>query len=397
MTGRGLLSAALIAAAFINSIPGMVLLIAGTSVLQGWTMWRRQSYKEDQMVNDYRDEIAARLGIDPTRVTGKHLHTVAYGDPSTGLEGNYVMAQSLERSGTRKLVGLLSTVASAFLVMGGMLLLGSVFKAGLPAALDSIHAALSSVLPVYGDSKIFYMLLASGTGMGIMNNVIDYGVEWALGLNRRTAQSLIREIRRDIDMNKTVSQEQVFAVFVAANPGLDRIIETAYGSPYYELKPEQQTDALQQYGRSFQNPAVTKRTIESLTHDINTRQIEADELVFAVVNQESGIPKLNNPQPVGAEKTKTRQLQEELGMALHGQHKSSAEQSRDIQRELQVSEASANDNQPGFSARFSPRNMSGESHADQVTAKREVPSLSHVQKELERSAALLDGGADLKR
>lgn len=402
MTGRGLLSASLIAAAFIPGGPITLLaLVTGSALLQGWVVWQRQCRKEDQMVNDYRDEIAARLGIDPTRVTAAHMHIVAYGDPSRGLEGNYIMAQSLERSGTRKLVGLLSTVASAFITLGAVLL----FASEIQNVLKPVHDLLVNELHlgfVQKELRWFAPLIVSGTGMGLVNRLTDYTVEAFFGLNRRTAQSLIREIRRDVDMNKTISQEQVFGVFVAANPGLDRIIETRYGKPYYELDVESQSDALAQYGRSFQNPAVTKRTIAQLAQDINNRQIEADELVFAVVNQESGIPRLNQPQPVGPEKTRTQQMQQELQMAVRGEHKTAEEKSRDLARERQVAEEIANDNQPGFSERFAPRQVQashdeavpsashGVTHVERFAVRGAVPTMSHVQKELERAMQALD-------
>ena len=397
ITGRGLMSAALITAAFIPaSLSTVVLIASGTALLQGWVTWRRQSQKEDQMVKDYREEIAARLGIKESEVTANELHIVAYGDPSRGLEGNYVLAQSLERSGQRKLVGLLSTVASAFITMGAVIL----FADTISSWLKPLHEYLRGTLQlgfVQPELKWFSLLLVSGTGMSLMNNVIDYGVEWTMGLNRRTAHSLTRDIKRDIEMNKTITQEQVFGVFVAANPGLDRTIENAYGKPYYELRSDQKTHALHQYGGIFQNPAVVKRTIAQLTQDLNNRQIEADELVFAVVNQESGVPRLKEAQPVGKEKSEVRQMQQELTMALRGEHKSAAEHSRDVQRDIQLQEEIANDNQHGFAARFAPRDTNHQSHAERVGHQDKTPTMSHVQRELERVSKALDALPDLKR
>lgn len=346
--------------------------LAATIPLQIFIGYRKQASVENRMLNDYRNEIAAQVGLPERQVTREHLHQVADGDPEKGIMPNEVIQQARDRENTRQHVRQLLITVSAVAAFGLFLVLHDMpqvqnvigwIKAGAERISEIVK------WPFHFEKPILTAMLFSGMGTGLVHTVLDYAIEGLFQLNRKTAHELIMDIKQDMVQNRAVSREKVFGVFVAIHPGLDATLEAVYQKPYYKLDPAQQTEALQVYGREFQNPLRVKRTIDKLVDDINHKRIEADELAFAVFGRYSGVPKqrggnlqtsLNNFIPVPVIVPAIESLQQVEQAA------SQPSENRPVVKWAQEREESyANDNVPGFAERFQPKNnQPAESFAD---------------------------------
>lgn len=332
-------------------------LFAGTAALQGFNTWRRQSYVESDLLNTYRDEIAAKLDMPVENVTRENLHQVAYGDYSIKLGGNQVLQAELERSGKRMWMEIGTTMAAVLTSIGAYYLL---------APIELVQTALQNVASVTPDwfgpatpDKVGIML-ASGAGMGLFNNAYDRVAARLLGLNGISPTDLIRSMQRDIGRGVHISQEQVFGVYAAALPTVAEAVDQHFGKPYHELDEEQQYDALKIYGKNF--------PIEKLTIDINSGVIEPDELAFIAVGQTSGV----------ARKT-LEQVQAEAAIE---EEKTVTEKVMDTAKEILGDHAS----------KESPKHTdqaSVKSHVERVGGKR-VDDLSHVERLMKEDAAIID-------
>jgi len=288
--GRILLGLVMASMAF-TSLPLLGLVaVAATGLLQGFIIWRDQKQHEEKLLQDYRHEIAAKLNLNPAEVTVRDLHTIADGDPEMGLQGNSILKEAVNRNGTRQIVRLVSTIASALSVFAVFLMLPSETIQAISKAYGELLQAVS--FKVLGkDSGIFWRpigaMLASGIGMSMFNYIYDYFGEKAAGLDQRSASSYIREIRHDLSKGMEITYERVFGVFVAADTALSGAIAREFGAPYEQLSAINQAQALIKYGKHYPILEVTK--------DLNNHQIDANELAFVAVGQKSGVPRYESP------------------------------------------------------------------------------------------------------
>lgn len=388
--GRWLLSLTMIGLAFTNaSLPVAFLVVGFSGLLQGGVTWLKQHDAENQLVADYRDELSAKTGVEISKLTTKELRMVAYGDADKAIEANPVLAQAIERSSNRKFMSWSTTVAAAFATMALFL----PFLTDIEKVVEPLLNQAKVVLDTYNlgfaipkHPGIFTMMLVSGTGMGFLNNVFERVTERVIGLNRRTAHEQIQEIRRDIDKNQIITPQQVFGVFVAIDPSLDQQIQAMFRRPYEKLNLEEQHDALLVFGRDLQTPLLNHHTIASLTRDLNNRQIEADELAFAVVNQNSGVPRLETPRPRGKPKSELQEFVQEVRQVVKGQKRYDAEEQRAQERHQQelAEQSASNDNVPGFAQRFVPRESGATSHVERAGLAPRDTTHSHLEREMQR-------------
>lgn len=377
-TGREVLGFAVLPLLFTSVLSGLApgigtwvafaVALAATVPLQFYIGWRKQAAVENRMLKDYKNEIAAQVGIPEHEVTREHLHQVADGDLEKGVLPNQVIAQARDRAGTRQTVRQLLVSASAVATFGLFFaLVGTPFMDGAVEAIGSwaergIEKVLGIEWPV--DRQVLTAMLFSGMGLSMVNTALDYASNLLFGLNRKTAHDQILEIRHDMARDKEVTREQVFGVFVAINPGLDALIEGIYGKPYYNLDPAVQTEAMTVYGREYSRVNRQHRNIEGLTADINDKRIEADELAFAVFGRYSGVPK-QEAKPAKEESVQEveqaqevmrspRPVEREPEIPEAGQETSSGKPAVFWAKQVRAG-AAANDNVHGFAQRFEPR------------------------------------------
>lgn len=377
MAGRGLLSMALILAASympftVGLTPFSMVAVAATGLLQGALIWRDQRRHEDRLLQEYRGEVAAKLGRDPAQVTVGDLHTVANGAPEAGLESNPVISEAINHNSKKQLVRMMTTVVSAILTFGGLLLFAGAVIPGVESVAQSYADLIGSANPI----QVVGAMLVSGTGMGIVNGMLDRVAEPILRLNKKPANHYIREIRKAMKRNKLIAQEQVFGVFVAADSVLSNVIKEAYGKDYHKLSSAEQSEAMAYFGSDYH--------LAELTDDLNNRQIEADELAFAAVGQRSGVPRKPLPQELQEEKSELEAAKEELIQAVSQDYEQAKEGAKHV-----------GDSAGHFVSKVREEGATNDnthkSFAERVGAKKTEPHRSHAERVLaSRSAELED-------
>jgi hypothetical protein len=379
LTGRGLLGLGMAFGGLVGDTMALVIAIGGTAALQGAITWRKERRAERQLVNAYREEVSASLGIRPEDVTVEQLQEVAYGNPEIAGDGNAVLKDALDRNSQKHMLQFVSSGISALATFGIAVGLLGVFDINLVDQVDELRKTFfSGTLGIVGSAATAAgVMTVAGSGMSILNQIFDRVGERVLGIHKATAHDVIVGISRDVSRGKMVSQEQVFGVFVAAQPDLSAAIEQEYGRAYDKLKPRQQFLALQEYGDHYH--------IGQLTEDINRLLIKPQELAFAAVGQSSGVaPKydVNFREEALREKT-YGDLAEEVKRAVVGDDGSKKpEEAADI----------ANDNVPGFANRFVPRDaQEAQSFVDRYAPERKDSKLESVLEKFR------DGGPEAGR
>lgn len=289
VTGRSLFNFALAFAVPMLGAGNFVVAAAITGfglLYSSFFIYRDYKYHEGRLTDQYRDEIAAYLGLDPLKVDGNHLNLMAYGDDRKGIQSNPVLKEALEYYSKWNMLKLLMMGATSVAV------LGLVGYTGLGQMISNVFT--ETVGAVGADKLVRNMQIAGiATATGTVGFVLNYAFENALyqglGFNHPTANDLIRSIRRDVHRGVEVSEERIFGVFVAANKVLASHIEREFEGRYEELPPKTQKIALEMFAQEL--------PIRQTTKDVNGRFIQPDELAFIAIGQASGVKKLDKPAP----------------------------------------------------------------------------------------------------
>jgi len=230
----------------------------------------------NRIKDEYRHEIAGRLGKRADKVTVHDMEKIAKESP--------VLREAVRRSTARRNVSVVATVAATAatliavpLVMHGLLLTG--FAA---IAVESVVGFLSFM----GVERVF-----SKIG------------EKRLNLEEPDAKAALRSTALQGEMSvagqitglahlqekkKAISQEQVLTVLASANRTLAAQIESRFGAPFAKLSESNKRRALEQLGAEY--------NIAQLTADLNAHRIRAQELAFTAYGRTSAPSETNATQ-----------------------------------------------------------------------------------------------------
>lgn len=207
----------------------------------------------------YKNELGAKLGKAPKKVGAKDLEKMASGSIMEGLPSNQIMSEHLTQSKRRRNLGIaLSVIASV-----------ATF-----AIFESLAIKAEGVLPVIAKGA-----MGLATYFGIKAPLHWLG-DKVMGTDKETTHERIVEIAKDRAKGKVVGKEQVFSVFVAANPDIAGVIQDKFGKVYDDLELRDKQRVTQDFGDSL--------NIGAITRGINEGKMAAEELAFAAVGQESG-------------------------------------------------------------------------------------------------------------
>jgi len=248
------------------------IMLGLTVPVQYYIGHRKQKAVEERLVDEYRNEIAAQVGVPEKEVTREHLHEVADGSPQKGVRANPVLEQARDRESSRQLLRMITLGGAAAITVGAFMGFAQLpfVQEHVIGNIQSLANSASTMLgfqPAGQSAPILTAVLFSGTVLNLINSTLDRLAEGLFGLNQKTAHEQVRDIRRDMNRSRTITKEQVFGVFVAANPGLSTMIEAIYDKPYYKLSADEQQEVLSVYGRPYNDPRRVPRTVASLTAD----------------------------------------------------------------------------------------------------------------------------------
>lgn len=298
LLGRGIVTTLAVAAGAVSSgafsaaataslTPLLPVVLLGGVVLSGVIRLRDMRFQQDRMADIYRDEIADQLGIDPEQVTRAHVHTLAYGDTGKGIPPNPVLREEIDREWNKTWLKFATSTLAAMvgygLVQWG---LASDLARSLPVAMGaagSLAHTLGSWLSVASVG------IVTGAAGLVLNNGLDIAVQNATHLGDTTLHDRIARMTRDVQKQRPVTKEQVFALFVAADPALNQRVSARYGKPYDALSLSQKSQLLTQTGAAGQ--------MQGIADDVNARRISAGAIAFMVTGQRGIEPQQPAPRP----------------------------------------------------------------------------------------------------
>ncbi len=261
--GKGILSLAVIAAATIGAATGLGVMVpalvigGGGFALTVANQLYKKALREDEMVDLYRDDIAAQLKIAPDAVTRADLKTVAKDNP--------IIEQALDRQ-RKETVMTLSTAAMAGLT--SILLIGAFNVGGMVHGMA--QASFTGLLkPIAG---LIGMGTVSAASSLILHDGVDAAIGYGTGMRKASANDLIVAMNRQIAHGNPVSREEVYAVLVASDRALDRTIVKQTGKSYGAMTHAEQGMLLQHYELA--------EAMDKLARDISTGAVSPGHLAF---------------------------------------------------------------------------------------------------------------------
>ncbi|MDX1975414.1 MAG: hypothetical protein SFT92_07035 [Rickettsiales bacterium] len=237
-----------------------VVLIGGVSAVSAGLTQMDYIHERKEIKNLYRDELAAKLRKSKDDLTDKDLQVLAKGDPAKGIQQNHTIAEALDKSRKKRNLGVvLSVVAS----LASLAVVGAL---GFP------HPTLIQ----------FAANIAIGLGAyHLVKKPMHWVADKIFGHDKVTANDKIMEMEKELEAGKSISREQVFSVFVSANPQLDEYIMAQLGRSYNALNIEDKRRVADSMG--------TAMNIQQFSDAINNGQVNVTELAFAAEGQRSGV------------------------------------------------------------------------------------------------------------
>lgn len=262
--GKGLVSLGVMAATFISGGTAAAAIWPVVAGFVAWKMYRLYdgytTYK-DRMLDLYRDEIGREIGIDPAAVTREHLRVAAHGDAVLGIEPNAIIAEALDRQRGWALLSFCTALLSA----GTTLALLSFGMEG------TVGQFISEIIPGELTRKASIAALSGLSGL-IVHNGLDAVIGQSLGYFRATAHDRIALIARQKAYGVKVTPQQVFDVFLAANPEFAKQVSRSFNKGITGFTATEKKKAMQSIG-------VTE-AMQELADQINKGELSPGTLAF---------------------------------------------------------------------------------------------------------------------
>lgn len=241
-------------------------------------------HKKNTIKNLYREELAAKLGKAADKVNSRDLELLAAGDHARGIEANRTVAEELKKAKRIRNFGVFFSFMAS---VGSLLVVASLDPSMFAAMHGAIEGATTGWLATAAE------VITKGAIAVAAYNVIKAPIHWLgdklFGLDKETTHSRIKVMKDDIEEGKAVTQEQVLAVVISANPELDRKITDKFGDRFDALRYAQKHQIAENIGESI--------GLKSLTDDINHGRVRPSELAFIAQGDASGVlPKDPEPQ-----------------------------------------------------------------------------------------------------
>lgn len=265
MFGKGIMMLAVMAATLAAPVIGSwvlpVVAIGGVLLTAVDRLYSERLYEND-MVDLYRDDLAAQFGIAPEQITREHLKEAA--------KSNEVIDQALKRQRNKTYIAVGTAIASAAVTW---LLVGA-FHADSWLK-DSVKDMLGN-LPGAAGLASAANLIGIGTVAAISSLIISGGIKTAVsigsGVGKAAAHDRILVLDTNMQHGRAVTKEQVYSVLVAGDPKLQVAISRKFHASYDMMNTRQQANVLAQIGLSDD--------MQELATSINNRDIRPGKLAY---------------------------------------------------------------------------------------------------------------------
>ena len=275
VTGRSAVSLGVggtVAAGAMHAATGAFIALPLGAGIMGYLTQMDHEYREQELTNFYREELAAKFGKDPKKIGISDLKTLAKGDASQGIEANPVMAEALKHNDKDRT---LSIAVHAIAAAGTLALVAGAAFAGVPALALGLGAMLTCT--------VADMVLQK-----VAHDVLD--------MNTPIRQDHIQSLQKELADGNHVTRGQVLDTLLSTNKGLAKQVEKSMGVSFSSLDAQEKEYAAGIIGPRF--------NLDQMTQDLNQGVLKPQELTFIAYGQHSGVePK---PAPVSiAEKART--------------------------------------------------------------------------------------------
>lgn len=243
-------------AAGVGSAPFMMFGVGLAGAVSAVLSQMGYLHKREKLREQYKEEIAAKLGKTPDGVTDQDLDVMA--------EKNHAIGEEIAKQRKNRNYSIFSSTAAILLAVG---MVGVLF-AGVAA-------------PALFTPLFFAKIIVGVT----CHKIVEAPLEWIgnalFGLEHTTTHDHITGLVKEHKHGKTITREQVLGVFVSSNPELGEFIKAQYGQEYDKL-----------------GTAVKHHVADELEHflplskmaaSLNSGRISATELAFTVEGQVSGV------------------------------------------------------------------------------------------------------------
>lgn len=264
------------------------VVVGASAMLSEWD----HVHEKDKIREEYENEISARLGKPAAELKNKDLEKIS--------EQNSAIGEAVKRSRWKRNLSIaVNTVAIAGAFAIALTVAGAAaeaFTLGLIAkAAIGVAASAASFLAIEGSLRPLGEKKLGLREPSISKVTKDPSRQDELSLPSQI--KYIEHLQSRVNPKKPetfVSQEQVFKVFIKANPQVAGQIRAENGNDFSKLSPEQRVLVLQKASKDI--------NLEQMTADINNGVIRAQELAFLVQGETSGVPRKEAPRVATLEK-----------------------------------------------------------------------------------------------
>jgi hypothetical protein len=275
LLGKGLFSLGVMVATFSLGSIGLGPALAVAGGFFAWKAYQKYNdftHEKAEMLAIYREEIVARTGVPAHELSTAHLRQIASGDPLLGIAPNAVIAEALDKQRGTSFLSMLTASLAAVATF-------TMLQFGLG---DVVSTFFTQTFPEFGTliQKASIGLVSAVSGL-ILHDGLDAGIGHAMGLSKVTAHERISHIARTHARGKQVEARQIFDVFLASNPKLERQVDTAFNKGFWLFSNKEKTQAMreigvealmQQMAQSINDGAMRPAT---LAFTLDTEHIEA--------------------------------------------------------------------------------------------------------------------------
>jgi hypothetical protein len=303
ITGRGMTATAVaLASPFLETpqlpIVGLTVGLPVTAAMSTMAHYER----EDKILKNFREEIAASFGIDAQEVTHDHLRSLAYGNTKLGIEPQPFFHEILERNDKNRWIDIGANLSAAAVGIGFVALKGGTILTAISefagASTIGLLAANPAVVGFIGLS------LAAGAIVHAMDYVCSSLVKTAFAERDITAYEMLEHFAKQKERGIALSQDQVMSVFTKIDKSLHHEIITDYGAPYRVLPEATRREVLDKYRDALH--------INDITDKINAGTVKINELAFLGAGAPSGVPERTPEQVAAMQAESERGLGEKL-------------------------------------------------------------------------------------
>ncbi len=223
-------------------------------------------HRKDNLKDLYKEELSHKLHKPAKKLTRDDLDEAS--------KSNHVIDEEMHRNRKQRNYG----IALSFMASMASL---AVVMIVLPEVLTLAFGAIAAEAAVAGIGGFFLKAAVGLVTYHAVKDPLHWVADKLFGIDERTTNDLIVNIKRDREAGKIISREQIMAVFVASNPELDKYIVSEYGKHFDDLPLGAKQKATQELSHML--------PLDKLTLEINSGKVNVSELAFAVEGQASGV------------------------------------------------------------------------------------------------------------